>query len=55
MKDKKKYTVQDLYDEVDRQQMEMSSAGYDKIGLSILVVFVILIVVFISVILFKIS
>lgn len=43
---KKKYTVQDLIDEHDRQQMDLNSAGYENMGANMLIAFIILLIIF---------
>ena len=48
----KKYTIDDIYDDLQRQKMEIIGAGYENMGMGILITIVVTLLVIITVVLF---
>ncbi len=49
----RKYTIDDIYDDLQSQKLEISGAGYEKMGMGILITIVVTLLVIISVVIFQ--
>lgn len=48
----KKYAVDNIYDDLQRQKLELSGTGYENMGMGILITIVVTLLVFIAVVFF---